>query len=105
MVHTWAGRGPVPVVRPQWGRVTVTGHTSCRQGVCSSACGDAGDTRGGVDLRFVESLVLEQLLDDGVEPVPVLSQQSPGLGVAVVADPAHLLVDGVEHGVGDAGYP
>lgn len=49
--------------------------------------------------------MLEQLLDDGVEPGSVLPQQTSGLRVAVVADPADLVVDDVQHAVGDPGHP
>lgn len=49
--------------------------------------------------------MLRQLLHDPVEPCAVLAQQAARLGAAVVADPADLVVDGLEHGVGDAFHP
>ena len=46
----------------------------------------------------------QELLDDGVELVPVILQDPPRVRVALVRDPADFLIHCVEHAVGYSGH-
>src|SRR4051812_17512455 len=63
-----------------------------------------GEAGSGVNVRFIQCLVKQELFDDGVELVSVLLQHPPRLSVALVSDPADLVIHRAKHAVGYPGH-